>query len=73
MSKIQPAKFYKPRDIAKLGLITNSKGKGDYLFTIRLIKEGKLKAVDYARGNRPFWLVSEKAIENYHKQLQNAH
>jgi hypothetical protein len=70
-SKNYTKQWYRPREIAKLGLIRNSTG-GDnvvsnYHFILGLIKSGKLKAKDYSKNNssRSFWLVSAEEIARY--------
>lgn len=66
-------KWYKPREIARLGLIQSSKGdastlSGSYNFILELIKSGKLKARNYSHsGTRSYWLISEDEIKRYHK------
>lgn len=75
MKTIHNKKWYKPREIAKLGLITSSAGdegsiSGNYKYIMNLINTGKLKAKDYSTtGKRPFWLVPEDEIERYHATL----
>lgn len=69
-------KWYRPREIAKLGLIKNSIGSdnesGHYNFILNLIKSGKLKAKDYsATGSQPYWLVPEEEIRRYHETLND--
>ena len=73
MIKISNQKiWYKPMQIAKLGLIQNSKGdpanvQNNYLFILDLIKTGKLRAKNYSKGKiRQNWLVPEPEIERYH-------
>ena len=66
--------WYKPRDIARLGLIKNSTGgdnvASNYIFIVNLIKRGRLKARNYARNNssRPYWLVSKNEIDRYNNE-----
>lgn len=66
--------WYKPMEIAQMGLIMNRKGMrgklaGHYNFILEQIKSGKLKAVDYsADGDKPYYLVSEAAINDYHEK-----
>lgn len=64
--------WYRPREIAKLRLITNSvdseKESSNYDFILELIKRGELKARNYSKSDyRPYWLVSAKEIERYQK------
>lgn len=63
--------WYRPREIARLRLITNSldshKESSNYDFIIELIKRGELEAHNYSKTSyRKYWLVSAKAIEAYH-------
>lgn len=70
-------KWYKPMEIARLGLIKSSavsdndvyKGSiaGHYNYVLKLIKNGTLKAKNYSNGPRPYYLVPESEIERYHK------
>lgn len=66
--------WYKPMEIAKLGLIQNSKGgagttAGHYNFICELIKSGQLKAKNYSRATKPYYLVPESEIDRYHATL----
>jgi hypothetical protein len=62
-------KLYKPRQIAELGLITNSKGVSDYWFVLKLIKSGRLKAHNYGNAGRSYFLVSPNSIKAYNKTI----
>jgi hypothetical protein len=72
MRKIEGKKYYKPREIAQLGLIKNSTGgdnvESNYNFILNLIRSGKLTAKNYSMGATPYWLVSEDAIAKYHEE-----
>lgn len=65
-------KWFTPMEIAKLGLIKNSKGdrstlSGNYNYVLELIKSGRLRAKNYSRGKvRQNWLVPEDEIARYH-------
>lgn len=67
--------WYTPMEIAKLGLIKNSKGdrgtvNSHYNYVLELIKSGRLRAKDYSRGSkRQFWLVPEDEIARYHNTV----
>ena len=62
--------WFKPSELAKDNLITNSKGKGDYRHVLKLIKNGKLKARDWSStGNKPYWLVHWTEITNYNNEM----
>lgn len=72
MKTVYGKKWYTPMDIAKLGLIVNSKGNkstisGNYNFVLGLIKAGRLRAKNYSTGSqRQNWLVPEDEIARYH-------
>lgn len=66
MKTIYDKKWYRPSEIAELGLIKNSKGKADYYFVLKLIKTKRLRAKNYANGKKPYWLVPEDEIARYH-------
>lgn len=70
MKEVNGVRWYKPREIAKLGLIKSTAGTnnhyGNYAFIMNLIKRNKLKAVNYSTKDRPYYLVSEKEITAYH-------
>ena len=62
--------WLKPSEIAKQGLITNSMGRGDYRYTLKLISLGKLKARDWSTtGDKPYWLVHRTEIDRYNQDL----
>ncbi len=74
MKTIPHQTWFKPMDIAKMGLIQSSKGNagtlnGHYNFILDLIKAGQLKARNYSRGPRPYYLVSKKEIARYHENI----
>lgn len=66
-------KFYRPREIAEQGLITNSKGEAgttesNYTRILSLIKTGELDARNYSRGKKlNYYLVCEDEIERYNR------
>lgn len=72
MKQVQGRKWYTPMEVAKLGLIQNSKGDagtlyGHYFFVLRLIKSGRLHAKNYSDGTtRNNWLVPADEIARYH-------
>ena len=60
--------FYKPSEIAKLGLIKNSVGKGDYRFVLRLITRGDLVAEKWnVSGDKPYYVVSHDEIDRFNE------
>lgn len=70
MRTIYGQKWYRPMEIAKLGLIKNSVNSesvnSNYEFILGLIKSGRLRAKNYSKGNKPFWLVPESEVARYH-------
>lgn len=71
MKTIYGKRWFTPMEIAKQGLIQNSKGdratvSGNYNFVLELIKAGRLHAKNYAKGKKPYWLVPESEIVRYH-------
>ncbi len=68
-------KWYTPMDIAKQGLIQNSKGdkstvSGNYNYVMQLIKSGRLRAKNYSTGKKlPNYLVPADEIERYHNTV----
>lgn len=71
---IETKKWYRPREIARLRLITNSldsdKEASNYDFILELIKRGELKARNYSKTEyRKYWLVQGKEITAYHERI----
>lgn len=70
MRTLYGQKWYRPMEIAKLGLIKNSVNSesvnSNYEFILGLIKTGRLRAKNYSKGNKPFWLVPESEVARYH-------
>lgn len=67
--------WYRPREIAQQRFITNSlnsdKESANYDFILELIKRGELEARNYSKSDyRPYWLVSAKAIKDYHQRIR---
>lgn len=52
MNKIDPNKFYKPREIANNNWIVNSAGNGDYDFIHKLLREEVLCPTIIKTGKR---------------------
>lgn len=71
MKSIEGKRWYRPKEIADLALITNSRGKGDYNFVLQLIRSGRLRARDYATGPKGmhYWLVPEDEIARYNSSV----
>lgn len=72
MREIYAKKWYTPLEIAKLGLIKNSRGEAstvasNYNYILQLIKTGRIRAKNYSSSQkRAFWLVPEDEIVRYH-------
>lgn len=66
-------KWYRPRQIARLGLIKNSvdsdKENSNYEYILKLIRTGQLKARNYSIGDSPRWLISQDEIDRFRAQL----
>lgn len=68
-------KLYKPNELAKLDIIRNWKNtnsdkiniNSNYQFILGLIRNGDLKAVNYGKGARAYWVVTEKEVQRYLK------
>lgn len=71
MRTVQGTNYYSPREIADSGKITNSKGKPDYGFVLRLIKRGTLKAAIFNEESQtPYYLVEEREIAKYNSKFE---
>lgn len=66
--------YYRPHEIAQLGLITNSTGgdnvASNYKHILQLIKTGNLKARNYGLGSRPYYMVKASEIERYRQEIK---
>ena len=67
--KIDSKKYYKPRDIAKYKLIRSRRNDCSYNFVLSEIKIGSLNAVDWGKGNTPYWMVKGEEILRYRKVM----
>lgn len=62
--KIKKDMYYKPRDIARLKLITSSRGQVSYNFVLDEIRAERLKAENRGGGKTPyFWVLGSDIIE----------
>lgn len=73
MKTLHGKTWYRPREIARQGLIKNSTGgdneESNYNYILNLIKSGRLKAKDYSTGTKMhYWLVSADEIGRYHTE-----
>lgn len=66
-------RWYKPREIARLGLIKSSGSgnseHGNYAYIMKLIKSGELKSKNYCKTGRSYYLVKEEEIKKYHNSF----
>lgn len=70
MIEIGGKRFFKPSEVAKYGLIVNSKGESEYRFVLRLIHEGTLEArVWNSETQVPYYMVPEEEIVQYNRQF----
>lgn len=71
MRKLYNKDWYTPREVARQGLIRSPRNpdseESSYFFVLGLIKSGQLKAKNYGKGERPYWLVSEDEVKRYHE------
>lgn len=51
LAKIKDTELYSPEDILKMGVIVNSKLEPSHFTLYRLIRNGKLKAVNMSTGS----------------------
>lgn len=76
MAEVQLEKnWYRPKEIAKLGLITNTlnsdKVLSNYDWILDEIKRGNLKAKNYGKNPKyPYYLVSAAEIKRYRSEHQ---
>lgn len=59
---------YKPRKMAKLGLIQNTRGRASYYYILDLIHAGKLKAEHLDTPSQKYNGVSGAEIIRYRKE-----
>ena len=57
--------WYKPSEIYQRGLIVNTKGKPDYGYVLRLIKNNKLQARDMSMGKTAYYQVHITEIQRF--------
>ncbi len=61
-------RWFKPSEIAKLELIKNSMGNGDYRYVLRLINNGQLNAEQWnVAGDKPYYIVSQDEIDKFNE------
>lgn len=66
-------RWYKPREIAQLGLIKNTMNSNsessNYDFIINLITSGRLRHKNVGMASQARYLVAEDEIERYHNTV----
>ena len=65
---INPDCWYRPSEIAKQGIILNSRNKSDVFFVLRLIKSNSLKAQNYGKGHIPYFRVLGRDLIDYKRE-----
>ena len=70
MKKIITNNWYRPSEIAQNGWIKNSKGKGDYMLVLKLIRKGRLKARNFGLGLTPYYRILGSEIIRYLNSLK---
>lgn len=71
MRIIAGVNYYSPREVAKMGLITNSRGKNDYGYVLRLVKSGKLNhKIVNEDSSIVYYMISEQDIHDYLAQFK---
>ena len=73
MEMIDAERWYRPSEIAKLGFILNSRGNKDYSFVLKLIRDGRLKASNYAKPDSqqgPYWRVKGSWVLAYKAEYE---
>lgn len=65
MSKINPEKFYAPKDIIELGILTASTPNTKRQMLLRHIREGKVEAMNLGGDKKPRYVVQGKNLIKY--------
>lgn len=68
LGKLKDEKLYSPEDILALGLVVNTKLQPSTFTVLRLIKNGKLPAVNLATGVQPRYFVKGADLKKYIKE-----
>lgn len=63
--EIKDEKVYTPEEIVKKSLIVNTKFSPSLFTVYRLIKNGKIKAVDLGTGGAPRYAVEGKELKKF--------
>lgn len=72
MKLINNENHYKPKEISDLGLLISHKNKRplEYYQILRLIKSGKITAIDYSKTDRPYFVVAASEIKRHNKLIK---
>ncbi|MCK5015436.1 MAG: hypothetical protein KAS32_00025 [Candidatus Peribacteraceae bacterium] len=70
MKGIDTEKFYTVKEIAEMGWIKTSSQRGKRDMILRLIRSGKLKAINLEGKNRNRYIVKGEEILNFLKKNQ---
>lgn len=75
IEQIDPTKWYKPSEVASLGLIENSKGVRDKQYVRILIRRGLLAWRNYAMGEkgRNYYLIQGSEIIKFRNERDQVH
>lgn len=63
--KINPEKFYAPKDIVELGVLTASTPDTKRQMLLRHIREGKIEAMNLGGDKKPRYVVQGKNLIKY--------
>lgn len=65
MTKIDPEKFYTPKDIARLGLMTANTPDTQRQMLLRFIRQKRIEAVNLGGAKKPRYVVQGKHLIAY--------
>lgn len=75
MKTLYGKKWFKPREVARLGLIKNTTGgdseSSNYDFILMLITTGHINAKNVGRASQARYLIPEDEIIRYHETVNN--
>ena len=74
MRTIDGIKYYRPREVVQKQLISlpdESTEDSNYHFVLRLIRKGRLAAIDQGTNPKnPYYLVSDEALAAYRRSTE---
>lgn len=65
MAKIKEEKFYTPKEITELGIMTASSPDTKRQMLLRFIREGRIQAVNLGGDKKPRYVVQGKHLMEY--------